>query len=434
MSSIRQHAQLWFALVIACFSQSANANVVGSDLQNFNASTSGIDFVTVQSSETLEMGIINLGLMLNHAVNSLPVYEDERKSQNRLKFNDTLLTSEVLAGIGLWENWDAGISASRLLRQAIDDDSPAHGEFTGPGWTNIRANTKYKFWSNDLFGLAAIFTANFNLIRNNPYLGTKQSPIYNFEIAADTRFLDIVAAINLGYRWREAGEKRPNSLIEPTKNQIIGSAAASYLLPFFDVKVIAEIFASRPVGQKGSENIKRQASSMESIAGLKYDYTTNLAFHAGGGTEFLHGVSSPDWRVYAGVNWTIGPTFGSTQEIIKKKDKVIVYSLEFGFDSAEMVAESQLKLDELIDYLESQKPFSELIVEGHTDSVGAESYNQQLSEKRAATVKDALSKSGKFDDIKFQAVGFGEKSPIADNGNFQGRKANRRVEIRIVTP
>ena len=50
----------------------AQANVVGIDAQNFNPTSNGIDFVTVQSSETLEPGIVNLGLFFNYAINTLP--------------------------------------------------------------------------------------------------------------------------------------------------------------------------------------------------------------------------------------------------------------------------------------------------------------------------------------------------------------------------
>ncbi len=53
-----------------------HANVVGTDVQNFNPTTSGLDFVTVQSSETLEPGFINFGLFLNYTKNTLSVSKD----------------------------------------------------------------------------------------------------------------------------------------------------------------------------------------------------------------------------------------------------------------------------------------------------------------------------------------------------------------------
>lgn len=69
-------------------------------------------------------------------------------------------------------------------------------------------------------------------------------------------------------------------------------------------------------------------------------------------------------------------------------------------------------------------------VEGHTDSTGAENYNQLLSERRAATVAEVLLGQGvAFERIA--AEGFGELRPIANNSTASGRASNRRVEISL---
>ena len=53
------------------------------------------------------------------------------------------------------------------------------------------------------------------------------------------------------------------------------------------------------------------ACRMPSIA-----QTPTLAWHVGGATEVIHGTSSPDWRVYTGLNWVFGPVFSEPQEVI----------------------------------------------------------------------------------------------------------------------
>jgi outer membrane protein OmpA-like peptidoglycan-associated protein len=69
-------------------------------------------------------------------------------------------------------------------------------------------------------------------------------------------------------------------------------------------------------------------------------------------------------------------------------------------------------------------------IEGHTDSTGSDSYNQLLSERRAASVAEVLLSQGvAFERIA--AVGFGEMRPIADNSTATGRASNRRVEISL---
>ena len=77
--------------------------------------------------------------------------------------------------------------------------------------------------------------------------------------------------------------------------------------------------------------------------------------------------------------------------------------------------------------------FDQTVVEvaGHTDSTGSESYNQALSERRAASVSQYL-QTQNIDGQRLITVGMGESMPVADNTTNSGRQANRRVEITMV--
>ncbi len=79
------------------------------------------------------------------------------------------------------------------------------------------------------------------------------------------------------------------------------------------------------------------------------------------------------------------------------------------------------------------KEFNQTVVEvaGHTDSTGSDSYNQSLSERRAASVSTYLSGQG-VNSERLITVGMGEQRPVADNSTDAGRQANRRVEITMV--
>jgi len=72
-----------------------------------------------------------------------------------------------------------------------------------------------------------------------------------------------------------------------------------------------------------------------------------------------------------------------------------------------------------------------IVVAGYTDNVGSDEYNQSLSEQRAKSVTSYL-KGKKIVEARFETVGFGEKSPIADNGTSEGRALNRRVELTLL--
>jgi outer membrane protein OmpA-like peptidoglycan-associated protein len=71
-----------------------------------------------------------------------------------------------------------------------------------------------------------------------------------------------------------------------------------------------------------------------------------------------------------------------------------------------------------------------IIVGGHTDSTGADSYNQQLSERRAGSVAQYL-RSQAISDMRVIVEGYGESRPIASNDTAQGRQMNRRVELTL---
>ena len=75
-------------------------------------------------------------------------------------------------------------------------------------------------------------------------------------------------------------------------------------------------------------------------------------------------------------------------------------------------------------------PELNLRIEGHTDATGPDEYNQRLSERRAAAVRDFLAAQG-VDMNRMVAVGYGESRPVADNDTREGRQKNRRVEIVI---
>lgn len=101
----------------------------------------------------------------------------------------------------------------------------------------------------------------------------------------------------------------------------------------------------------------------------------------------------------------------------------------FAFNKAELSAQAAPRLDKLANFLK-QFPDRKLLIEGYTDSVGGDSYNQELSDRRAQAVRDALVQRG-VDTSRITARGYGKAHPVADNASPEGRAMNRRVEIVI---
>ena len=78
----------------------------------------------------------------------------------------------------------------------------------------------------------------------------------------------------------------------------------------------------------------------------------------------------------------------------------------------------------------NQYPDTLISVEGHTDSVGSDEYNMDLSRRRAQTVKNLLVMRDVAEN-RIETIGFGKTMPVAGNETEAGRQKNRRVEIRI---
>lgn len=104
-------------------------------------------------------------------------------------------------------------------------------------------------------------------------------------------------------------------------------------------------------------------------------------------------------------------------------------TVEFAFNSAEINDLSFRELRKAMTFMR-EHPEEKALVEGNTDSVGGEAYNQKLSERRAEAVKDVLVKSD-IDANRITTVGYGETRPVASNDTDEGRAKNRRVSIVV---
>jgi outer membrane protein OmpA-like peptidoglycan-associated protein len=103
----------------------------------------------------------------------------------------------------------------------------------------------------------------------------------------------------------------------------------------------------------------------------------------------------------------------------------------FEFDRTALLPQAQTKLGQLAAVL--SRSDRRATIEGHTDGVGTDAYNQDLSQRRAVAVRDHLVAHGVAAD-RLQVVGRGESSPVAANATPEGRAMNRRVEIIIDEP
>jgi len=120
------------------------------------------------------------------------------------------------------------------------------------------------------------------------------------------------------------------------------------------------------------------------------------------------------------------------EEQLLDTGRISTNNIVFATSSHKLDTRDTNQLDEVGEAL-SNWPQLRVEIGGHTDSTGSESFNQQLSEKRAQSVLDYLvANFPKIVPVQYTVVGYGEAEPVADNATAEGRAANRRVEFKVL--
>ncbi|MBN1473738.1 MAG: OmpA family protein [Syntrophaceae bacterium] len=166
--------------------------------------------------------------------------------------------------------------------------------------------------------------------------------------------------------------------------------------------------------------------------GLKYFLTDDLAVRA----DVRHVIAIGS--IYNDIEATLGMAFyfGGKKEAPAPPppepakqvfDERVRLNIEFDFDKADIRPRYHDELKTVGDFM-NKYPDVNMAIEGHTDSIGTDEYNQRLSQRRVDSVKNYIVEKFNIDGKRIKATGYGESRPIADNSTDEGRQRNRRVE------
>jgi len=159
-----------------------------------------------------------------------------------------------------------------------------------------------------------------------------------------------------------------------------------------------------------------------------------LRVSATNGSQFLQVIklSYPSSAVASSASGASSrPTDAATSRIerdLAERGRTTVYGIYFDFASDHLKPESNLVLAEIAHVLQKNPGWS-LAVDGHTDNVGGDPYNLDLSKRRATAVKQALMTQYRIDGRRLQTNGYGASRPKDTNETVEGRSRNRRVEL-----
>lgn len=125
------------------------------------------------------------------------------------------------------------------------------------------------------------------------------------------------------------------------------------------------------------------------------------------------------------------PVVAPAPEPVKEKVTITLHVL-FDTDKAIVKDKYSDEIKRVADFMKKY-PGTKGAIEGHTDNVGADDYNQKLSEARANSVRQYLIDKFGIDGSRLTAAGYGESKPIANNDTTEGKQKNRRVEAVLET-
>jgi outer membrane protein OmpA-like peptidoglycan-associated protein len=120
------------------------------------------------------------------------------------------------------------------------------------------------------------------------------------------------------------------------------------------------------------------------------------------------------------------------EKALAETGKVDIYSIYFSFNSDKLREESQPTLNDIAEVLR-RHPDWKLQVNGHTDGIGGDAFNLDLSKRRSSSVKDALVKQYKIGGDRLATAGYGKSQPKDTNETLEGRARNRRVELMKIS-
>ncbi len=106
--------------------------------------------------------------------------------------------------------------------------------------------------------------------------------------------------------------------------------------------------------------------------------------------------------------------------------------VKFGFDTSDLSPEGQAALDEFATTLKNENKNVYIEIQGHTDNVGSEKYNEELGLLRAEAVRRYLNQKHGFPLHRINVISYGETAAVADNTNRDGRSQNRRVAVVVL--
>lgn len=428
--------------VLLGFGQTLHAKHLNVDTIIFNPVTDGGRYYTVHDAQTLLQWRYHFGMYFDYGHEPLEVRNIT--TGTRTGIVDDLAMGHFQVALGFVDWFEAGVSVPVVMYESYRSPNAA---VTGGAWQkksglgDVRLETKFRLLDNYRFpiGIAVVPLVTFPSGKSDYFMG-QGKVTGGGKVAVEANIYNRVwIAMNWGYQYlpgqRQYYSRNTDAVIDDLLTFGVGihgkiNSVWSLVADLYGETVAKDAFKSArqtPIIAHGG------VVAMPKFKGN----LRGLSFTVGAGGGLTKGVGNPDFHILGGINYR-QPRVVDLEEPapgkadLKLKEKIVItQKIHFEFDKAIIRPISYPILDDVIALLNANPHITLVRVEGHTDWIGSDAYNQRLSERRAQAVVDYLVTHGISRD-RLTSAGYGESQPIADNHTEEGRAKNRRTEFTIL--
>jgi len=299
-------------------------------------------------------------------------------------------------------------------------------------FTGVNTPVTTKFTNNTFkFGLSGVYTMS-PCMTFSPYFGVGGSVLYYTNKGSGTAGLDgskfgeltadlfFGARMMLDYRWYATVELGQHTIstdkldgtIAPGSGGWFGGPLDSYtslslgFLYYFDPGEYSTL-----------------CDEVKGLSGVDYNKIEEIV------KKYAAALSTVDYNRIEDIVKKNCSAVATKERVITSSNWVLI-GVNFEFGKSSLTPEAYPILVNAVQVLLSN-PGMKVEIQGHTDIIGSESFNQKLSEQRAETVKRFLVAKG-VEASRLSTVGFGFSNPISDNKTAEGRGLNRRIEFKVL--
>ncbi|PIR25266.1 MAG: hypothetical protein COV43_06130 [Deltaproteobacteria bacterium CG11_big_fil_rev_8_21_14_0_20_42_23] len=400
------------------------------DTLSFKPTVDHGNYFTVEQSQTLGQWGYAIGVTGDFSADSLVLKNAAGVNVQDVVQKELALHFGLAFGLADWLN--LGVEVSGAPYQEFVTPTTLAPE-TAHVMGDVLLNLKLRLLDNESspIGLALVPFITFPTGSDSHFVGNGDVTGGGKLVLDTKRIGDRVSfALNAGTQIRKEVVLAPGATV--IDDQFLYGAGVNIKVAK-PVQLIAEVRGSTPF----QDFFKSNNRDLEIDGGLRFlsGEEHQVALTVGGGAGLLRQVEAPKWRGFATLSYRFPQKeMEEESEIIVvpevKEEVITTNEIHFALNKATIRDDSKSILDDILEQIKGRHEIERVRIEGHTDSTGAEAYNQQLSEQRANAVRTYFLEHGYSAD-KMTAVGMGENNPVADNATKDGRAQNRRVEFHL---